>query len=380
MAEYSADNAANSSSEPTIPKPALRALPNPGRPPVEADIARNNPDLIIRRMNLNESPIQPSPKAIAAMQEACTRVNRYPDPQWRALTAAISEETGIPQHRIVMGNGSDEAIVSAGRLSVSPGDEVLVPNPSFPSYNNAAAVNGGTLVTVPLKADGSNDVDAMIAAATDRTRLVFAASPNNPTGNVLTSEEVERLALGIPDTAFEVLDDAYFEFGMNAGGEDHLKVMAKRTGPWAVFRTFSKAYGLAGIRVGYILAGSDEIANAFQKVRSVFNVNAVAQAGALAAWGDKEHRHMLLEKTRIERERLVAGLTALGAEPFPTVANFVTAKMDRPAADIVEALLEKGVMIGRLMHPGYENYIRVTVGSDEDTDGFLAALKEVLAG
>ena len=112
MAEYSADNAANSSSEPTIPKPALRALPNPGRPPVEADIARNNPDLIIRRMNLNESPIQPSPKAIAAMQEACTRVNRYPDPQWRALTAAISEETGIPQHRIVMGNGSDEGLGS----------------------------------------------------------------------------------------------------------------------------------------------------------------------------------------------------------------------------------------------------------------------------
>lgn len=376
MAELSADNSKN----PIIPKPLLRAVPDPGRPSIEADIARSNPDMVIRRMNLNESPFQPSAKAIAAMQDACTRVNRYPDPQWRALTAAISEETGIPQHRIVMGNGSDEAIVSAGRLSISPGDEVLVPTPSFPSYNAAAVVNGGTLVAVPIKADGSNDVDAMNASVTDRTRLVFAASPNNPTGNVLSREEVERLALGIPATALLVLDEAYYEFGIHNGGEDHLKVMAKRTGPWAVFRTFSKAYGLAGIRVGYILAGSDEIASAFQKMRSMFNVNVVAQAGALAAWHDKDHRHILLEKTRIERERLTAGLIALGAEPFPTVANFVTAKMDRPAADIVAALFEKGVMISRLIHPGYENYIRVTVGSDEDTDGFLAALKDVLAG
>ena len=330
-------------------------------------------------MNLNESPIQPSPKAIAAMQEACTRVNRYPDPQWRELTAAISDETGVPQHRIVMGNGSDEAIVSAGRLAVSEGDEVIVPVPSFPSYNNTAALNGGSLVKVPVKADGSNDIDAMIAAATSKTRLVFAASPNNPTGNILTSAEVERLALGVPDTALLILDEAYYEFGIHAGGEDHLDVMRKRSGPWAVFRTFSKAYGLAGIRVGYILAGSDEIASAFQKVRSVFNVNVVAQAGALAAWNDKTHRDMLLEKTRIERERLVAGLTTLGAEPFPTVANFVTARMDRPAAGVVSALLEHGVMIGRLMHPGFENYIRVTVGSPEDTDAFLVALGEVLA-
>ncbi|MBO6562688.1 MAG: histidinol-phosphate transaminase [Nisaea sp.] len=361
--------------ESTIPKPALRALPDPGRPPIEADVGKGP----IRRMNLNESPIQPSPKAIAAMQEACTRVNRYPDPQWRELTAAISGATGIPQHRIVMGNGSDEAIVSAGRLAVSPGDEVVVPMPSFPSYNNAAALNGGTVVTAPVKADGSNDVDALIAACTPKTRIVFAASPNNPTGAILTSAEVARLVAGVPDTALLVLDEAYYEFGIHAGGEDHLKVMETRKGPWAVFRTFSKAYGLAGIRVGYVLAGSDDIAKAFQKVRSVFNVNAVAQAGALAAWHDTAHREMLLEKTRIERERLVAGLTELGAEPFPTVANFVTAKMDRPAADVCSALLEHGVMIGRLMYPGYENYIRVTVGSAEDTDAFLAALKEVLA-
>lgn len=369
MAEYSA--------EPTIPKPALRALPEPGRPPIEADVAKGGP---VRRMNLNESPIQPSPNAIVAMQEACGHVNRYPDPQWRALTSALSQETGIPQHRIVMGNGSDEAIVAAGRLAVSPGDEVVVPMPSFPSYNNAAALNGGSVVPVGLKADGSNDVDAMVAACTTETRLIFAASPNNPTGAILTSAEVARLAAGVPETALLVLDEAYYEFGIHAGGEDHLRVMERRSGPWAVFRTFSKAYGLAGIRVGYILAGSDEIASAFQKMRSVFNVNAVAQAGALAAWEDKAHRDMLLEKTRIERERLVAGLQALGGAPFPTVANFVTAKMDRPAGEIVSALLERGVMIGRLMHPGYENYIRVTVGSPEDTDAFLEALRDVLEG
>ena len=159
----------------------------------------------------------------------------------------------------------------------------------------------------------------------------------------------------------------------------HLALMAERAGPWGVFRTFSKAYGLAGIRVGYVLCGSDEIADAFQTSRSVFNVNAVAQAGALAALGDLEHMWGIVAATAAERERIATGLKALGCEPFPSVGNFVAAWSRLPAADVVDALAAEGIMISRLRSPGYENYIRVTVGTAEDTDALMAALRTVFA-
>lgn len=331
-------------------------------------------------MNLNESAYPPAPTVIAAMQEACARANYYPDPRWDALTAALSAHTGIAQHRVVMGNGSDETIVTAGRIALEPGDEVIAPVPSFPGYYKCAAINGATLVPIAVRQDGANDVDAMLAAVTERTRLVFLATPNNPTGGMLRSDEVRRLVLGVPDTALLILDEAYYEFGIHAGGEDHLALMAERAGPWGVFRTFSKAYGLAGIRVGYVLCGSDEIANAFQTARSTFNVNVVAQAGALAALGDQEHMRGIVSATAAERERIASGLKDLGCEPFPSVGNFVAAWSRLPAADVVAALADEGILISRLMSPGYENYIRVTVGTAEDTDALMEALKKIFAG
>ncbi len=365
----------------SIPKSIIQALPAPGWPPIQEDLASAAfPADKLRRMNLNESPYPPSPKAVAAMQEACTRVNTYPDPRWRHLTAAISERLGVPQDRIVMGNGSDESIVHAGRIALNPGDEVVVPVPSFPGYMKCAALGGAKLVPVPVRQDGANDVDGMLAAVTEKTRLLFAATPNNPTGGLLSADDVKRLAEGVPDTCLLIVDEAYYEFGIHAGGEDHLATLAARPGPWAVFRTFSKAYGLAGIRVGYTIAGSDEIAEAFQKARSVFSVNVVGQAGALAAWEDRDHMTSILDRTAEQRERIVAGLKALGCRPFPTVGNFVTAETPRAAKDVVAGLLGHGIMIGSLMAPGFETYIRITVGTAEDTDALLTALKAVLQG
>ncbi|MBT5263718.1 MAG: histidinol-phosphate aminotransferase family protein [Rhodospirillaceae bacterium] len=369
----------NDSGSSTIPTPIIKAMGPAGGPSIQRDAQKANlPASAIRRMNLNECPYPPSPKAIAAMQAACAVVNYYPDPKWRDLVAALAARTGFAENRIIIGNGSDEAIVQAGRVALMPGDEVIAPVPSFPGYYKCREVNGGALVPVKVREDGANDVDAMLAAVTDRTRIVFCATPNNPTGAMITAAEVERLATGLPDTVLLVLDEAYHEFGMHAGGEDLLPAMAKRTGPWVVFRTFSKAYGLAGIRVGYVLCGSDEMAESFQKVRSVFNVNAVGQAGALAALDDMEHVQGILDATAQERGRIVEGLKKLGFDPFPTVGNFVTAKGPNPAADVVGALEERGIMISRLMAPGYENYIRVTVARPEDTDALLAALSEIM--
>ena len=364
----------------SVAKPFIRAMPPAGQPPIQRDSKSGIDPSQIRRMNLNESPFPPSPKAIAAMQEAAARVNYYPDPIWRDLTSALAAHTGHAQNRIVLANGSDELIVAAGRIVLSPGDEVLVPVPSFPSYNKAAAVNGASLVAVKVRQDGSADTDGMLAAVTDKTRIVFLATPNNPTGGILTTEEVVSFAKALPPTTLLVLDEAYYEYGIHGGGSDHLAAMAEVTNvPWVAFRTFSKAYGLAGMRVGYGLCGSDEVAGWFQKVRSTFNVNAVAQAGALAALGDQAHMKSIVERTFVERQRLEAGLARLGCESFPSVGNYLSSRTPKPAAEVVAEVEKRGIMIGRLMVPGFEDYIRITTGRAEDTDALLAALEEVLA-
>jgi histidinol-phosphate aminotransferase len=369
----------------SIPKDFIQALPTPGWPPIQRDVlgeaSGHRDPASIRRMSLNESPFPPSPRAIAAMQDAVTRVNYYPDPKWRDLTAALAAHTGHPQERIVMGNGSDELIVSVGRSCLAPGDEIIVGNPSFGSYNKAAMANGAKVVSVPVRQDGACDVAGMAEAVTDKTRIVFLATPNNPTGAMVSTDEVVSLARALPDSVMLVVDEAYYEYGRHAGGPDHLAALAEnRAGPWVSFRTFSKAYGLAGMRVGYALCSSDEVAETFQKMRSVFNVNAVAQAGALAALADQDHMRSILERTRIERERIAEGLARLGCEVFPSVGNYLAAKTPKAAPDVVAAMLkDHGIMIGRLMIPGYEDFIRITTATAEDTDALLDALGTVLA-
>ncbi|GHD62719.1 histidinol-phosphate aminotransferase [Thalassobaculum fulvum] len=371
---------ADANPSPTFPKGPFRSMPAPGWPPTQRDSTSGIDPAQIHRMNLNESPFPPSPKAIAAMQEAAAKVNYYPDPKWRDLTAALSAHTGVPQGRIVMAHGSDELIVQIGRLALYEGDEVLVPTPSFPGYSKCAAVNGAKLVAVKVRQDGAPDIDGMLEAVTDRTRLVFLCTPNNPTGGMLTTEEVVRFARGLPNTTVLVIDEAYYEYGRHAGGSDHLAALsaADVAVPWVSFRTFSKAYGLAGLRVGYALCGSDAMAETLQKIRSVFNVSRVAQAGALAALADQEHTRSILERTRIERERIMAGIVKLGCEPFPSVGNFISARTPKPPAEVCAGLEARGVMISSLHAPGFDDYVRITTGNADDTDALLAALEEVL--
>ena len=356
-----------------IPNALFRGLGAPPSPPAAPATPPRH------RMHLNESPYPPAPGVIAAMRAACAHVNTYPDPNWRDLTNAIAAQTGVDAGRIVFGNGSDELIVSAGKLALDPEAEMVVPVPSFPGYARSAALAGARVVGVPVRADGAADVAAMAAAITPRTRLVYCATPNNPTGGLSSADDLALLSAAVPEGALFIVDEAYYEFARHAGGVDHLPLLRARRGPWVSLRTFSKAFGLAGIRVGYALCGSDALADAFQNARSVFNVNAVAQAGARAALDDLDHMRWILDQTARERDRLHDGLIALGARPFPSVANFVTAAIDRPAAEVVAALATRGILISRLMQPGYENYLRITVGTADATDAFLAALTEILA-
>ena len=354
---------------------SVAAMPPHRSPQIEEDFA--GVKLPLRRMSLNESSDPPSPKVIAAVQAAVAGVNRYPDPKARALAAAISDRTEVPVSHIVFGNGSHELIMLMGNAFMEAGTRIVVPNPSFAPYQSAAKIAGAEVTVVPVAADGANDVDAMLAACAPAPRILIAATPNNPTGALLSQAALDKLIARTPEETLLVIDEAYFEFGRRAGGPDVLKALKARKGPWMVLRTFSKAYNLAGLRVGYALASHDELTEGINRVRGVFNVNRVAQAAALAALSDEPYAKASQKKTAAERDRLAVGLKSLGFSPLPSAANFVAVRTPRPAAEVVSELAKRGIMIVPVGGPPYENHIRITIGSAEDTDAVLAALKAV---
>jgi len=336
-------------------------------------------DRHVHRMHFNECPFPPSPAVLQAIAEAAGRLNHYPDSVWTDLTKAIADQWGWPQDRIVCTNGSDDLLLMVGQLVLSEGDEAIAPGPCFPGYPRSAAAQGATLVQVPVRHDGGIDVDATLAAVTPKTKLVFLTTPMNPTGTLMRGEEFERLARGIPDHALLVLDEAYYEFGRHAGGVDHLPALQARTGPWVVLRTFSKAYALAGLRLGYALCGSEEVRNAFDQIRVGFNVGRLAQAGAKAALTDPAHTAMILDNNERERERMRAALSALGCRVLESATNFIAVELPGPGQPVVSALREEAdIWIQAIPYPGFENFIRISVCGPEDTDALLAALPDVL--
>lgn len=363
-------------------RPHVRNLPPFQGPPVEQDLRAAGFDGHVRRMHLNECPYPPSPKVVEAIRETAAGVNRYPDSQWRAVTSRLAARTCHPQDLIIMGNGSDQILQALAEITLDESRSAIVPDPSFGRYTLAARIHGAQVIPVPAKADGGNDVEAMLAAVRPDTRLMYACTPNNPTGAMLTEAEVRRLADETPDHCLLALDEAYFEFARHAGGPDGLATIKHRKGPWVVLRTFSKSYGMAGLRVGYALCGSAEIADSLNKIRQTFHVNAMAQAAAAAALDDQAYGDWLVETLSAERDRLAGGLSELGLEIMPSVGNFVIARLDRPAPPVIKALADRGLMIGgiRTPTPGFENHIRITVGLPEDTDAALTALGEALSG
>ena len=332
----------------------------------------------VRRLNLNECAYPPSPRVIEAIREAAGTINRYPDPTWRALAAAIAKRTGVEPARMVFGNGSDELLMLLAQVVLEQGCSAVLPAPSFPRYMTATLFAGATPIVVPVRADGSNDVGTMLQAIRPDTKLVLCATPNNPTGAMLDAAALARLASGVPANVLRVVDEAYFEFARHSGGPDALAALASRQGPWAVVRTLSKAYALAGMRVGYTLLSGPDLAEALNRVRGMFNVNVLAQVAALAALEDEAHTRKLLDDCATERRRLSEGFAKLGCPPLPSVANFVSAQMPMPAADAVKALQDRGILVVPVGAPPYDRHIRVTVGTAEDTDAVLQAVAEIV--
>ncbi|HKF71450.1 MAG TPA: aminotransferase class I/II-fold pyridoxal phosphate-dependent enzyme [Stellaceae bacterium] len=345
--------------------------------PSAADFARPNAPKV-RMLHLNESPYPPSPKAVAAAREIASSLNRYPDSQGKVLAQALAVRTGIAPARILFGCGSDELIHDFCTFAVSAGDHAVVPAPTFPSFATEVRIQGATPIRVRLDAHGANDAAGLVAAVTDRTRLVFCCTPNPPSGGMVSAAGIETLAKGVPDTVLLIVDEAYHEYGRHAGGPDVLPILAKRRGPWAVMRTFSKAYGLAGARLGYALCGSEAVAEALRKVKLHFGATATAQAAALAALEDDAYLNKVVAAVARERERLGDGLRQLGLDVFPSAANFVSAVLPILAATAVEELKRRRILVRDWRDPEHLQEIRITVGLPDDTDAVVAALRDIL--
>ena len=303
------------------------------------------PQWPVRSMHLNESPFAPAPAVVAVMQRAAAGLNRYPDHDGQQLVAALSQRLGVPADRIVIGAGTNELLFASGEIALDPGGDGVAPDPGFVTYAKIIAMRGATYVGVPVRADGVVDIAATLAAVTPRTRLVYVASPNNPTGGMLTLDEIEHLIAELPDHVLLHYDEAYYEFGRHAGGPEALPLLSRRKGPWISTRTFSKAYSLAGARVGYGIASSRELADAYRKIRINFTVNSVALAGARAALDQSDYVADLLDHTARERDRLAAALSNLGLRALPSAANFVTAITPRPAGEIAAALEKENIFV-----------------------------------
>ena len=354
----------------------IRAITFPP-PPSIADV-KGRADAGLVRMNLNESVRAPSPKAMEAASLALLDANRYPDHECRVLAAAIATKTGVPVDRMSFGNGSGEVLVAAAMVSIEPGDEAVMPAPTFPTCGKGVQIAGGRIVNVPLKPDGSNDIAAMLAAVTERTRLFYLCTPNNPTGGIIGSDDLRTAFEQVPDTCMLVVDEAYFEFASVEGGPDVLALLKDRAGPWIVTRSFSKAYCMAGLRVGYALASDRDIACGLWQLRPNFNLGRPALAAAAAAMQDEPYLQETLMLTITERRRLSVALESLGFEAFPSFANFLTVRAPVSATELGRALEKKKILVQPLPWPDERGSLRITVDSRESTDRLVEALADLI--
>ena len=345
----------------------------PGKP-VE-DLARElgiAPGDIIKLAS-NENPLGPSPLALAAMRAALERAHFYPDGGGYYLREAIAEKFGLHRENVILGNGSNEIIEFIGHAFLRPGDEVITSDHAFAVYALMATLFGAGTVEVPEKPGFVQDLDAMLAAITPRTRQVYITSPNNPTGTVVSAGEIERFMARVPDHVTTVFDEAYHEF-LHAAPDTLRYVREGRN--VVVLRTFSKIQGLASLRIGYGLA-SAEMTAILQKTRQPFNANGIAQAGALAGLGDHAHQERTRAVTDEGREFLQRRFAELNVEFVPSHANFVLAQVGDGRA-VFEALLKEGIIVRAMNGYKLPAWIRVSVGTMPENRRFVDALGRVL--
>ena len=346
----------------------------PGKPIEEVQRELGLTDVI--KLASNENPLGPSPRALEALTAAAAGVALYPEGSAPALRRAVSQAVGMPEDTLVFGNGSDEVLHLLAVTFLQPGDEIVQGAPSFSMYEIYATQCNAVSIKVPLR-DFTHDLDAMADAITDKTRMVFIANPNNPTGTLVRREAVARFLDRIPRDVLVVLDEAYDEYVSDPEKPD-LRSLVLEGRNIVILHTFSKAYGLAGLRVGYGIM-RPETAALLNRVRSPFNVNLPAQAAATAALADEEHVTRTIALNAEGRDYFYAEFERMGLDYVPSEGNFVLVDVGRDARAVFEALQHRGVIIRSAHGMGLPHHIRVTTGTMPQNQRFIVALKEVLA-
>jgi histidinol-phosphate aminotransferase len=356
--------------------PALSNLPvyQPGRPIEEVAREHNLPVESVIKLASNENPLGPSPKAVAAMRKALDSLHLYPDGNAFYLKRKVAEKLAVKPEQIVFGNGSNEIIEFVGHALMRPGTDIVVSEYCFAIYPIMARMFGANVVTVPARNLG-HDIPAMLGAITPQTRVLFVANPNNPTGTLAPKKEIEELVEQVPDSVLLVMDEAYIDF-LDERADLLPLVRSLKKPNLLLMRTFSKIYGLAGLRLGYGV-GHPDLISALEKVRQPFNINSLIQAGAIAALDDEEH----LTRTRRNNQeglRFYSGtLRELNLEFASSAANFVLVRVG-DGQKVFEAMQRQGVITRPMGGYKLPEWIRITIGTPQENERCLTALKSAL--
>ena len=347
----------------------------PGRP-VE-DVRREFGLADVVKLASNENPLGCSPKAKEAVMESLTQASYYPDGNCTNLRAHLSETLGVAPGQIVFGCGADEIIAMAGKVFVNPGDECVTAAETFSQYETATLSMGGTMILAPMK-NHAYDLDAIYERITDKTKAIFLANPNNPTGTMFTEKEQVEFLDKVPPRIFVMIDEAYAEFTTDPAYPHTLPLLSEYKNVMLV-KTFSKIYGLASLRIGYGIADG-AIITQFEKIRPPFNVTIQGQAAALAALSDRDFVKMSYENNRAAMDFYCHELDRMGIRYIPSQTNFVTTDTGRDSRVVFQGLMKKGYIVRPCYIFGMgDSWIRVTIGTMDQMRGFVDALKAVLS-
>jgi histidinol-phosphate aminotransferase len=333
----------------------------------------------IAKLASNESPYPPHPAVVEAVTKALSGLNRYPDPTNAALRRKLADRHGVPANRIAIGNGSCDILLAAGDALLEPGAELVYAWPSFSVYPHLAAASGARALEVPVDAEHRHDLEAMRKEITVATRLAIVCNPNNPTSTALPFDEIAAFVADVPRHVCVILDEAYCEFNVLQDPDESIDLLDRHPN-LVLLRTFSKIYGLCGLRVGYGLCGSEEFRTAVDQVRQPFFCNAAAQAAALEALNHQDEVVRRVERNLAERMGLEDGLRELGLRPAESQANFVWFDLGdgREEVEVMQGLAQRGVLVRAGGSLGREGALRVTVGTQAENERFLEALAALL--
>lgn len=360
---------------PLQPKPTVIGLPmyQPGKPVSEVQKEYGLEDVI--KLASNENPFGYSPQVQAAIEEALPSLPIYPDGAFRQLKSELASFYRISEELIIVGNGSDEIVSFIARTFLQPGTETVMADLTFPRYKTNSLIEGAKVLEIASR-DGRHDLSAMLAAINEKTRVVWICNPNNPTGCIVTKDELEDFLKKVPKHVLVVVDEAYYEYVVDDHYPDTLSLLPQYPNLF-IMRTFSKIYGLAALRVGYGI-GHPEVLDPLHRVREPFNVNHLGQVAAVAALKDQDFVARCRQLNRDGMEQILQGIEQLGLTAYPSEANFLFIHLQQPAGPVFEKLLRRGVIVRSGEALGMPTGLRVTIGSREQNERFLAALEEAI--